>query len=186
MLRLVHNTQSPETDSTTTTRETIMKCVGISEDGELIMLDEFHWNGVSLDRFVGVTQEQIDERNDIENIKENYSYLWQEAVAEGTTEESLEEYLEGLLETELDYGGAYFWGHDDSYTSYITDKDKERYDEQSGDVYETVCFECIGGGTPSELPKLKEIWDAELWNRALEHHETIRHKNTQTELKVVK
>lgn len=86
--------------------------------------------------FSPVTQDEIDERNDLETVIESYGYLWNEAVADGTTTESQEDYIQGLI----DSSDGYFFGHDDSGIHKIPRSFKEKF------FPDAETFECVGGG----------------------------------------
>lgn len=118
--------------------------VGITEDNEIVMLDyifkdKMHgkpFNGATGTIFVPVTQDDIDARNDFDQIKDDYSYLWTEAVATGATEDSLDDYIQSLI----DNADGYFFGHDTSYINKIPETFRKKY------FPDAETFECIGGG----------------------------------------
>lgn len=149
-------------------RQRIRKLVGILESGEIIYIDELHDNGVSTVCFTYHTQQTIDDRNDIENVKFSYDYLWKEAVHDGLTELGLDDYLQECVD-QLNTTDRYFFGHDTSYTDYVTDEDRQLIEEYY-DEAEIECFECIGGdnGYLHEL-RFQKIFNQELLNRALEY-----------------
>jgi len=126
--------------------------LGITEDNEIVILNYTFESTLNGELFCGatgsilvpVTQAYIDERNDIDILKENYSYLWQEAVKDGNTELSLEDYLESLVESEVHYGNCYFLGHDTSDIHLVTKEDEEQISEFFD--YDIETYECIGGG----------------------------------------
>lgn len=145
----------------------LKKCLGITNDGELVMVDYLFndelnglpFHGATGSSFVGVTQGQIDERNDLETVKDSYGYLWQEAVKDGTTTESQDDYIQGLIDSEVTYGDKHFFGHDDSYIYDIPDSIKKMH----FDGCET--FECIGGGRmfPIKRENMMLIFDENLF-----------------------
>lgn len=93
--------------------------VGI-KDGLVYVLEEsFQYGEKGMRGCVGysmhtLSQEEIDRGNDMDNIKDEYDYLWREAVASQSTELGLEEYLEDLIR-DADMSGLYFLGDDDSF-----------------------------------------------------------------------
>lgn len=141
----------------------LKRCVGITNAGELIMVDclfndemngsPFHGaNGYS---FVGITQSEIDERNDMTNVIDNYGYLWQEAVKDGSTTDSQEDFLQSWI----DNCDGYFIGQDTSYIYDIPDTIKKMH----FDGCET--FECISGGRmfPIKREDMMLIFDEDLF-----------------------
>lgn len=120
--------------------------LGILKDGSLVMLDYIFIDtlydkpfcGATGTSFSPVSQEQIDERNNPENVKEEYKYLWQESVKSGTTEDSLDDFIERLINDPNTDGE--FFGHDNSYVHKIPEAIKEKY------FPEAATFECTGGG----------------------------------------
>lgn len=144
----------------------LKKCLGITNDGELVMVnylfnhdgdESFH--GATGSTFVGVTQREIDDRNDLETVKDSYGYIWQEAVKDGTTTDSQDDYIQGLIDSEVNYGGKYFFAQDDSYIYDIPDSIKKMH----FDGCET--FECIGGGRmfPIKRENMMLIFDEDLF-----------------------
>lgn len=141
------------------TKIVLNKALGVSSDLEVKMIDYFFddgddFKGVTGSNFYFISPEEINSRNDLENIKESYDYLWSESVACGKTEESLETWLESLKNEYLQNSDSLFVGHDTSDIHYL-DQDKEFlkfynsingvdlkgcYDETDG------TFECVGGG----------------------------------------
>jgi len=121
------------------------------------------FHGATGTRFVGVTQSEIDERNDIENVTDAYGYLWTEAVQQGTTTESQDRYIQGLIDSEILYGDKCFFGQDDSYISYIPDDIKKMH----YDGCET--FECVGGGRmfPIKREDMMIIFDEDLFEAVI-------------------
>lgn len=151
-------------------RQSIKKLLGITEHDEIIYVDSFHWNGVSCNSFTPVSKEDIELRNDIDNLKDNYGYLWQESVAQGTTEESLNDFIDAIVE-QSEASGQYFVGHDDSHIYDITEDDKELIATHFNiDPEDIETFECIGVGTEyiSNI-KLKTVFNQELYDQALAH-----------------
>ena len=154
-------------------REHIYKIVGICESGEIIMIDSLHWNGVSCSRFDYLTAQMVEYRNDIDEIKDTYSYLWVEAVANNETEKGLGDYIQELIDSEVN-GGRHFFAQDDGYIHHITDKDKEKIKEVLNLKYDIECFECVGGGTGifSNI-KWKHIFDQKLIDKAIVHEKKL-------------
>jgi hypothetical protein len=140
------------------------KCVGIDKDGELILVnylfnddsssEPFH--GATGSRFVGVTQAEIDDRNDLEAVTETWGYLWQEAVECGATELSQEEYMQDLIR----HCDGDYLGHDTSDIHFIQDTIKKMH----FDGCET--FECVGGGRmfPIKREDMMLIFDEDLFS----------------------
>lgn len=122
-------------------RTEYFEIVGITEDNEIIMLDSIFDHGDGFKGAVGssfyaLEQSEVDDRNDLENVIENYGYIWQEAVAAGNTTESQEKFIRGFINS----SEGYFLGHDDSYIHHIKDEFQEKY------FPDAVTFECVGGG----------------------------------------
>jgi hypothetical protein len=141
--------------------------VGITEHGEIMMLnytfyDEMHGKpfcGATGTVFVPVSQEEVDERNDVETAIEHYDlkHLWQEAVANDQTDKSLTKYVESLIEESHANGQEYF-GHDDSYVHHIPDEFQEKF------YPDAVTFECVGGGRCFDKDmKWSKLLRPELW-----------------------
>lgn len=148
------------------------KIVGITKYGEIVMLrevfnyvDGLHgkpFHGACTASFNAVDQNYIDERNDVDNVKDNYDYLWKEAVQSGNTELGLNEYIEELIELELSQGDGEFIGHDTSYIYDIPKSFKEEY------FPDAVTFECVGGGRSSyKRSDFETIIDKEALNLML-------------------
>jgi hypothetical protein len=118
--------------------------VGITTDGEIILcnylFEHGDMRGATGSVLIPLTQDCVDDRNDVDNLKGNYDYLWQEEVAAGQTELGMEEWLEELIDSEINYGEGYFFGHDTSDIHHITDEFHEKYFPGA------VTFECVGGG----------------------------------------
>lgn len=145
----------------------LYKCLGITKHGELIMVDYFFsdtmngkpFHGATGTRFVPISQEEIEARNELEYVKDVYGYLWAEAVASGQTKESEDEYIQSLIDSELNYGEGMFLGHDTSYICHIPDSIKDKYFENC----ET--FECVGGGRMFPLQEeMSVIFDQDLFD----------------------
>lgn len=141
------------------------KCVGITKDGELIMVDylfndtlhDSPFHGATGTRFAPLTQKQIDERNEIDNVKDNYGFLWKEAVANDLTEMSYDDYIQELIDCDQAKGDGLFLGHDTSSIYYIPDAIKAKFQD-------CVAFECIGGGRMFPLrEEMAEIFDQDLF-----------------------
>lgn len=93
------------------------KFIGINGNNELVFFNGFNnlfggAGGVTMS--AGVTQQDIDNGNDLKYVMKEYDYLWREAVNSGETNESLEEYCEGLIE-QTKYSDSLFLGDDPSY-----------------------------------------------------------------------
>lgn len=141
------------------------KIVGISESGTIIMIrsvfnytDGLHgqpFYGAQYAEFAPISQDYIDEMNEIDRLKDEYDYLWREAVASKQTECSLEEYMQDIID-ENEANGSYFLGHDDSYIHDIPESFKEEY------FPDAVTFQCIGCGRMSSHKKYDKVFDQEL------------------------
>jgi hypothetical protein len=139
------------------------KLLGITKSGELIMVDYLFndtlhgepFHGATGSSFVGVTQDEIDDRNDLENVKDTYGYLWQEAVKDGATTDSMEDFLQSWI----DNAEGYYIGHDTSGIHHIPDTIKKMH----FDGCET--FECVGGGRMFPLKEeMMIIFDQDLFD----------------------
>ena len=108
------------------TREKIKinQIVGI-KDGELYVLEDvFKYS----DGFKGatgysmnvITQEYIDNMNDIDYLENELDYLWREAVQAGKTTDSLSDYMQSLVD-ECQFYGQLFPLDDNSFR-YETEK----------------------------------------------------------------
>lgn len=137
----------------------LYKALGVSEEGDVKMIDYFfqhedEFKGVTGSSFYFVSPESVEDRNDLENIEESYSFLWSESVAAGKTEKGLSEFLEDFKDSYLANGDGLFVGHDTSYIHHL-DRDSKFleffnalnglelrgcYDSDRG------TFECVGGG----------------------------------------
>lgn len=149
------------------TQLNINKCLGITKDGELVMVDYLFsdemsgkpFHGATGSRFVGITQAEIDERNDLENVTDTYGYLWTEAVKDGTTTDSQETYMQDMIDS-VQFGDGDFLGHDTSGIYNIPDEVKKMH----FDGCET--FECVGGGRmfPIKREEMMLIFDEDLFD----------------------
>jgi len=156
--------------STTKQEKTFNKIVGITDQGTVIMIrsvfnyiEGLHnqpFYGVSYAEFAPITQDYIDERNDLESVCEEYGYLWEEAVKNGDTKESQEDYMQNIIDSNVWYSDSLFLGHDTSYIFDIPDSFKEEY------FSDCESFECIGGGRMSSHIKYATVLDQELINIA--------------------
>jgi hypothetical protein len=126
----------------------INKCIGITVNDELIMVDYLFndtmhdkpFHGATGTMFSGITQDYIDERNNLDSLTEDYEYLWKEAVQAGSTELGLKDYMIEQKEINDCNSDGLFIGHDTSSIHLIPDEIKEKY------FSECESFECIGGG----------------------------------------
>lgn len=143
---------------------TLNKCVGITKSGELIMVDylfvhDENFHGATGTRFSPLTQSDIDDRNDIDNVTDAYGYLWEEAVKDGLTKLGQEEYMQQFIDSEVNYGDGLFFGHDTSSVHLIPDDIKATHYQG----YES--FECVGGGRMFPLrEEMLIIFDQDLWD----------------------
>lgn len=142
-----------------TIRLKLYTTLGLTADNEVKMLDSFFqhqddFKGVTGSSFYFVDPQGIEERNDIDNIKDNYDFIWREQVQAQKTEESLDEWAESFKQEYIMNSDSLFVGHDTSYIHHL-DRDqafldwhnsrfktelKGCYDDEEG------TFECIGGG----------------------------------------
>ena len=120
-------------------------------------MDGKPFHGATGTRFVPVSQDEIDERNNFENVAENYGYLWQEAVESGCTIDSQEDYLQAMIDDTLMYNE--FFGQDNSYVHLIPDSIKKEY------FSEYITFTCTGGGRmfPMKREDMKVIFNEDLF-----------------------
>lgn len=106
--------------------------LGITTDNELVVV-EYTFKDGEMSGAVGwrmetLDQEQINLNNDPEQVEEEYSFLWEEAVAQGETELGLTEYIQELIDREEYNPDTYFIGDDPSFR-YETDKAVEKLPE---------------------------------------------------------
>lgn len=102
----------------------INQIVGIKQGELYILEDVFKYS----DGFKGatgyhmniITQDYIDEMNDIDYLCEENDYLWREAVQAGSTTDSLQEYMQSLVD-ECSYYDMLFPFDDNSFR-YQTEK----------------------------------------------------------------
>ena len=108
-----------------------------------------------------MTQAYIDERNDLDNVKDIYGYLYEEAETDHENE-SLDEYMQSLIDQAQGYGQE-FLGHDDSDCHLVTDEVTEYINENIMDDFEVAAYECIGGGGCFHKKiKWKKVFDQKL------------------------
>ncbi len=130
-------------DTTTRKQVTYNRPVGI-KDGCLYLvnytfedvLGDKPFNGVTGAIMEPITQAQIDEYNEFENVVENVRDLWVEAVKDGRIEEGLEEYTRAIIR---DMDDEYF-GQDTSDIHYVPEEIASKY------FPEAATWNCIGGG----------------------------------------
>ena len=96
----------------------INQIVGI-KDGELYVLEYVFAHGDNFKGAVGycmnvLTQDYIDNMNDIRTLCEEYDYLWREAVQAGSTELSLQEFMQRWVD-ECYYHNQLFPSDDNSF-----------------------------------------------------------------------
>ena len=102
----------------------INQIVGI-KDGELYILEHVFKHSDGFKGATGyhmniITQDYIDEMNDINFLCEEYDYLWREAVQAGSTEKGLEEFMQDWVYESSCYG--YLFPSDDNSFRYETEK----------------------------------------------------------------
>lgn len=103
----------------------INQIVGI-KDGELYVLEYVFKHSDDFKGATGysmgtITQEYIDEMNDIDMLCEEWDYLWREAVQAGNTDEGLREWMENWQYASVNYDG-YLFPSDDNSFRYETEK----------------------------------------------------------------
>lgn len=108
--------------------------LGITTGGEVVCV-EYTFKDEVLQGAVGwhvgtLTQWEIDERSEFDHIKNEYHFLWQEAVADGGTELGLDDYIRELIEDEEQAPDTYYIGDDPSFR-YDTDKAVEKLSEEN-------------------------------------------------------
>lgn len=117
--------------------------VGVLKGGGVVVLEDCFKYENDLHGATGfivrpLYQDEIDEGNDLGHIKDEYSFLWQEAVKEGKTELGLEDYIKELLEQEDYNPDTYFIGDDPSFR-YEMDKAIEKLsDEKRGRLWRAL------------------------------------------------
>lgn len=89
------------------------------EDGTIIMLDYVFdhgdgFKGATGTRFELVSKERYEEETSEEYVRDNYGYLWQEAVQHGNYKGSEEDYIRELMQDvdTLVYDDSYSFMHD--------------------------------------------------------------------------
>lgn len=102
----------------------INQIVGI-KNGDLYILDYVFKHGDDFKGATGyhmniLTQDYIDEMNDIHTLCEEYDYIWREAVQAGRTEKGLEEFMQDWIEESSYYD--YLFPSDDNSFRYETEK----------------------------------------------------------------
>lgn len=141
------------------TRLVLYLAIGKNEDGEVTMIDSFFeykdgMKGVTGSEFYFVPPDEIESRNDLDEIKSNYDYIWREEVQNGDTELGLDEWAEQFLDSYIVNGDGLFISHDISYlhrldrddaflkfaSNYTGQELTGLYDADLG------TFECVGGG----------------------------------------
>ena len=102
----------------------INQIVGI-KDGELYVLEDVFKYGGGFKGATGyhmnvITQEYIDEMNDIDMLCEEYDYLWREEVQAGHTDEGLREWMEKWQYASVNFYD-YLYPSDDNSFRYQTE-----------------------------------------------------------------
>ena len=136
------------------------KPVGI-KDGSIYFLDytfnhDGGFKGATGTVLDPVSQSEIDDNNDPENVKELYRDIWVESVKGGHTEDSLDEFVKNEI---ANCDGEY--PMQDSSYSELHDEAKKHF---SADV---VTFNCSGGGRCFDrklLNSFDKVIDKELIN----------------------
>lgn len=152
-------------------RDSTVLPLGITENGELILVTSFFDHGDGLKGVTGATlvpicQQYIDEQREPDAIAERgFDVLWRDAVAAENTELGLADYMTELLEQEDENSDGLFPGHDNSYAY---DFDTELYLKEY--FPNCVAFECIGGGRMFDadcLARLTTVFDTALLARVM-------------------
>lgn len=140
-----------------------MKPIAISKNDELIMMNS---NG-RLYTFTPVTQDYIDDLNDLDNIKDTYGYMWDEMADYRKAEYDNEmEYYQGII----DSSSGYYLGHDDSYIGSICDSLKSHFD------YKVITWECVSSGGDLYYKDFKKVFDQTIVDELIKK----RKKNEQS------
>lgn len=158
-------------------RENINKPVFIL-DNELYILNSVfehdnNFKGACGGILVPITQDYIDEMNDLDCIIDMYDYLWQDAVARGDTTDSQSDFFQSWI----DGCDGLFIGHDDSDCYHAG------VDELLPKFKDAVAFECVGGGRCFHLDKLLNNKNIEILDQKL--FDLIIKYETETKLNLV-
>lgn len=136
--------------------------LGIGEDDELYILDDiFHdsdkWQGVTCYSMRHLSDEDIEERNEIDNVMDYCEDLWRMAVRDGHTEEGLREWA---AEYASDCYGDLYPGWDGSFYQDTQEAIDKLPRNQQVDLYkyydqDDICdeFTCECGGCGRHFPK---------------------------------
>lgn len=133
--------------------------LGKHADGVVLMLGSFFeykdgMKGCTGSKFYFVSPQEIEQRNDLDDIKWNYDYIWKEEVQDGNTELGLDDWAEQFRDSYITNGDGLFVSHDTSYlhkldrddaflkfaSNYTGQELTGLYDSDLG------TFECVGGG----------------------------------------
>ena len=119
--------------------------IGIDEYNSIIICDyifkyEDGFKGATGTSLAPVSQEYIDERNDIEAFKEEHEWLWKDAVSADATELGFDDYMQELFDDQECNSDGEFFGHDNSSVHLVSDEFQEEH------FPDAATFECIGGG----------------------------------------
>jgi len=174
--------------------------LGINGDGEVIMIDGFFkhqddFKGVTGSSFTWCSPEHIEEANDLDNLKENYGYLWEEAVADDNTEGSLETYMKDMLDSyRINREGLFFF-HDYSNLDLLQDdteflkfaskkfhSSSEKYDFYDPEI---GTFECTSGGRMFSGDDESEGFDYVNSKRAFLHGAAILFEEGEIDIEAV-
>lgn len=136
--------------------------LGIGEDDELYILDSiFHdsnkWQGVTCYSMRHLSDEDIEERNEVDNVMDYCEDLWREAVRAGCTEDGLREWTEQYIN---DCYGELYPGWDGSFYTETQKAIGKLTRGQQVALYkyydqDDICdeFTCEAGGCGRHFPK---------------------------------
>lgn len=121
--------------------KTYNEIIGITKDHRVIILDHVFeydggFKGATRFEMTTLTQEEIDERNDLDNVREYVRDFWQDAVANGTTELGLDDFAEKEREELAD--GCLYYGDDPSFRREADEAFEKLTDEQKAQFNEII------------------------------------------------
>jgi hypothetical protein len=120
--------------------------IGILENNEIVYV-----KGDIIYLFNHLTQEYIDDRNDIDTVIDFYGFLWQEAVQDGTTLSGAYEYCQGLIDSFVGSGSLFIGHHVSSYVELIDRIGNETLEEHFGCTIKG--YEFVGTCTTSAFDR---------------------------------
>ena len=94
--------------------------VGIKDGCVYVLQESFQYGSDGMRGCCGYSmgtldQETVDYYNDIDNLTNEFKYLWKDAVASDATEDSLSEFIESVKYNYTEIDNLYYVGDDDSY-----------------------------------------------------------------------